>query len=60
MIISFLGDIQSPRQDEYRAACDARFELSTVFKTSSELEVLRKDATKGDIAEEVDKLEVIG
>jgi peptide alpha-N-acetyltransferase len=59
-IISFLGDIQSPRQDEYRAACDTKFELSTIFKTSSELAVLRKDATKGDIADETDKLEVVG
>jgi len=59
-IASFLGDIHSPRQGEYRAACDAKFELSTVFKTSSELAVLRKDATKGDIEDETDKLEVVG
>jgi hypothetical protein len=58
-IVSFLGDIQSPRQDEYRIACDAKFELSTMFKTPSELEVLRKGAAKGDTIEDTDNLEVI-
>lgn len=59
-ILSVLKDVQSPRQDEYRTACDAKFELSTVFKPSNELEVLRKEATKGDNREELDKLEVVG
>ena len=58
-IVSFLGDLQSPRQDEYRIACDLKFELSTVFKSPGELEVLRKGAGKGDIMEDTDELEVI-
>jgi len=58
-IVSFLKEMQSPRQDEYRAACDAKFELSTVFKSLSELEVLRKGATKGDNME-VENVEVVG
>jgi len=58
-VVLFLGDIQSPRQDEYRIACDAKFELATVFKTPSELEVLRKGAAKGDTVEDADNLEVI-
>lgn len=52
--------MQSPRQDEYRIACDAKFELSTVFKAPCELVVLRKDAINGDTAGDADKLEVIG
>ena len=41
-IISFLGEINSPRIDEYRTACQARFSLSTVFKSPKELLELQK------------------
>ncbi|KAH7926272.1 N-terminal acetyltransferase A, auxiliary subunit [Leucogyrophana mollusca] len=60
-IISFLREIQSPRVDEFRAACDARFELSTVFKTRDQLAILRKECGgSGDEIEESDKVEVVG
>lgn len=48
-IISFLATIQSPRMDEYRGACDAKFELSTMFKTPSELALLRKKGMAGEV-----------
>jgi peptide alpha-N-acetyltransferase len=41
-IISFLGELHSPRTDEYRIACQSRFPLSTVFKSSKELLELQK------------------
>jgi peptide alpha-N-acetyltransferase len=34
---SFLKDIGSPRADEFRLACDKKFDLSTVFKTPDQL-----------------------
>jgi hypothetical protein len=37
---SFLKDTSSPRVDEFRLACDRKFNLSTVFKTPDELAVI--------------------
>ena len=37
---SFLKDTSSPRVDEFRLACDRKFNLSTVFKTPDELAVM--------------------
>ena len=37
-----MSEIQSPRTDEFRAACAARFELSTVFLTLAECAALRQ------------------
>jgi peptide alpha-N-acetyltransferase len=37
---SFLKDIGSPRADEFRLACDKKFDLSTVFKTTDQLAVM--------------------
>ncbi|EIW77090.1 N-terminal acetyltransferase A, auxiliary subunit [Coniophora puteana RWD-64-598 SS2] len=42
--LAFLRSIESSRADEFRAACDARFELATVFKAPEELERLRKES----------------
>ena len=42
--LSFLKEISSSRVDEFRAACDGLFQLSTVFKTPSEIAALRKQA----------------
>ena len=42
--MSFLQELQSSRTDEFRTRCDAKFELSTVFKTSEEIATLRKGA----------------
>ncbi|KAG6379644.1 NMDA receptor-regulated protein 1-domain-containing protein [Boletus reticuloceps] len=41
-ILSYLSTIQSPRADEFRIACDARFTLSKVFKSEEEQAVLRR------------------
>ncbi|KAF7975522.1 hypothetical protein HWV62_9339 [Athelia sp. TMB] len=59
-ILTFLGDIQSPRHEEYRISCDTRFEHSTVFKPAEYLDALRKDVPKAEVSEEVDKAEVVG
>jgi len=47
-IVAFLTAIKSPRVEEFRTACDTKFELSTVFKSSTELAVLRKQALAGN------------
>lgn len=39
-VLQFLRDVRSPRAEEFRAACDKRFELATIFKTSEELALL--------------------
>lgn len=51
--------MNSSRHTEYRAACDSKFELSTVFKSAEELEVLRKDVPKADVSEDAKKAEVM-
>ncbi|GLB39170.1 putative N-terminal acetyltransferase A, auxiliary subunit [Lyophyllum shimeji] len=47
-IMSFLTYIKSERVEEFRSACDERFELSTVFKPAAELEALKKWARAGE------------
>ncbi|KAF8726593.1 hypothetical protein AX14_007666 [Amanita brunnescens Koide BX004] len=42
LILTFLSSISSPRLDEFRAACDAKFPLATVFKTAEEQVQLRQ------------------
>ncbi|KAF8156996.1 NMDA receptor-regulated protein 1-domain-containing protein [Crassisporium funariophilum] len=46
----FLAVLQSSRVDEFRAACQARFELSTVFKGPPELVLLRQQVLSGTSA----------
>jgi len=46
--ITFLTTIKSPRSEEFRTACDAKFELSTVFKNAGELAVLQKQVLAGN------------
>ncbi|TFK20657.1 N-terminal acetyltransferase A, auxiliary subunit [Coprinopsis marcescibilis] len=41
-VLRFLTSIKSTRAEEFRAACDKKFELSTLFKTPEELATLRK------------------
>ncbi|KAF8624974.1 hypothetical protein AX15_005610 [Amanita polypyramis BW_CC] len=41
-IFSFLSSVSSPRLDEFRAACDLKFPLSTVFKSADEQARLRQ------------------
>ncbi|KZT00643.1 NMDA receptor-regulated protein 1a [Laetiporus sulphureus 93-53] len=57
----FLKDLQSPRADELRTACDKRFELSTVFKLPSETSSLQWNAAETDaVTGGADKAEVVG
>ncbi|RDB27479.1 N-alpha-acetyltransferase 16, NatA auxiliary subunit [Hypsizygus marmoreus] len=44
LFVLFLTTLKSSRLEEFRANCDARFELSTLFKPLTELEVLKKRA----------------
>ncbi|KAG6833055.1 hypothetical protein H0H87_012066 [Tephrocybe sp. NHM501043] len=46
--LEFLKEIKSARVEEFRCACDARFEVSTVFKSAAELEALRKRTLAGE------------
>lgn len=48
-VVSFLTGLKSSRAEEYREACDAKFELSTVFKSAEQLAELRKEAVSGGI-----------
>jgi len=41
---SFLKDIDSPRANEFRIACDEKFDMSTVFKTPDQLAVIQRGA----------------
>ena len=41
-IVSYLLQVQSPRADEFRIACDARFRLSKVFKSTEERDAMRR------------------
>ncbi|CAL1708693.1 unnamed protein product [Somion occarium] len=43
-VVAFLRSIRSARVGEFRAACDKKFELSTVFKAPAELISLRRKA----------------
>ena len=46
--------MQSSRADEFRAACDAKFVFSTVFKTDAEQAVIRKSRVFGIGADKVE------
>jgi N-alpha-acetyltransferase 15/16, NatA auxiliary subunit len=43
-LLAQLARIQSERVEEFREKCDTKFELSTVFKTKLEKEVLKRRA----------------
>ncbi|KAJ7599220.1 NMDA receptor-regulated protein 1-domain-containing protein [Mycena floridula] len=43
-IIGMLSKLKSPRENEFRVACDKKFERSTVFKSAEEQVVLRAQA----------------
>ncbi|KAL4251971.1 NMDA receptor-regulated protein 1a [Abortiporus biennis] len=57
-ILSFLKEVNSSRAEEFRKACDSKFELSTLFKSAEELAELRKHSFAVVEAEE-DKEEVV-
>ncbi len=60
-IVAFLSEIQSPREEEFRAACRGKFELSTLFLSPADLAAARKAVVQKDpVAEAVEeKAEVI-
>ncbi|KDR72571.1 hypothetical protein GALMADRAFT_252705 [Galerina marginata CBS 339.88] len=45
--LSFLSSLRSTRVEEFRAQCQSKFELSTVFKTPAELAPLREQVMLG-------------
>jgi len=47
--LTFLSSIKSSRTNEFQSRCDAKFELSTMFKTSAEQEDLRKQVLSNSI-----------
>ncbi|KIM42317.1 hypothetical protein M413DRAFT_444742 [Hebeloma cylindrosporum] len=51
--LSFLSSCNSSRAEEFRVACDAKFELSSVFKTPSELAPLREQVLLGSPSEAI-------
>jgi len=55
---AFLKENKSPRVDEFRAACDAKFEMSTVFKPTADVAALRRKAF-ANVEEEPNGVEVI-
>ena len=59
--LAFLRDVlHSSRADEFRAACDVKFTLSTVFNTESELAAIRRSHLFGigeDLSDERGKIE---
>ena len=44
--MAFLSDIQSPRLDEFRAACAGKFALSTIFLPPAEFAALRQSVVE--------------
>jgi hypothetical protein len=42
-VLSYLKDVKSSRAEEFRIACNDRFELSTLFKSAEEIAVLQKE-----------------
>jgi N-alpha-acetyltransferase 15/16, NatA auxiliary subunit len=48
-MVEFLSSINSSRTNEFRSKCDAKFELSTMFKTAAEQEVLKKMVMQSSI-----------
>lgn len=55
-ILSYLQRLKSPRAEEFRVACDKKFELSTVFRSSEEQANLRQYCLAGE-KEDADAVE---
>jgi len=47
--LHFLKSLKAPRAEEFRAACDAKFVSSTIFKTAEEQRALRQLVMKGSV-----------
>jgi len=49
--IELLTSLQSSRVDEFKVACQSKFELSTMFKNRAELVMLSKQVLLGGVME---------
>ncbi|OCH91292.1 NMDA receptor-regulated protein 1a [Obba rivulosa] len=59
-VLALLKEIQSSRAEEFRAACDAKFELATIFRPANELPALRRIALEADLTSvDAEKQEVL-
>lgn len=45
-VLSYLKEMKSPRAEEFRIACNDRFELSTLFRSDEEIDALQKSFTE--------------
>ncbi|KAG1885401.1 NMDA receptor-regulated protein 1-domain-containing protein [Suillus subluteus] len=45
-VLSYLKEMKSPRAEEFRIACNDRFELSTLFRSDEEIAALRRSFTE--------------
>ncbi|KAI6134782.1 NMDA receptor-regulated protein 1-domain-containing protein [Pisolithus croceorrhizus] len=57
-ILSYLQRVKSTRAEEFRIACDNKFELSTVFKSSDEQAALRQQCLLEE-KEDCDDVEIL-
>lgn len=45
-VLSYLKEMKSPRAEEFRIACNDRFELSTLFRSDEEIAALQRSFTE--------------
>lgn len=45
-VLSYLKEMKSPRAEEFRIACNDRFELSTLFRSDEEIATLQRSFTE--------------
>lgn len=59
-VLSYLKDMKSPRVEEFRIACNDRFELSTLFRSDEEIAALQKSFTEsGESPDDGEPLETV-
>ncbi|KAG1811751.1 N-terminal acetyltransferase A auxiliary subunit [Suillus subaureus] len=46
VVLSYLKEMKSPRSEEFRIACNDRFELSTLFRSDEEIAALQRSFTE--------------
>jgi peptide alpha-N-acetyltransferase len=59
-VLSYLQEMKSPRADEFRIACNDRFELSTLFRSGEEIAALQRSFSEsGESAADGEALETV-
>lgn len=59
-VLSYLKEMKSPRAEEFRIACNDRFELSTLFRSDEEIAALQKSFTEsGESSADGEALETV-